>query len=177
MKRGSSGFSLVELLVVLAIIAVVIGMLLPALHSARRRAIDMVCTNNQHQLSVAMQGYISTRHQLPPAAKPGFVGGWSYEVLDFLEERPLFKVMTPGTPLTAVPEGARRRPLIMTCPILQLTDLAPDRPDPAHYVLLIDAKRKSWGLAHVGAELNRPWLAGPESPMAMSSRYPDPHQR
>jgi prepilin-type N-terminal cleavage/methylation domain-containing protein/prepilin-type processing-associated H-X9-DG protein len=59
------GFTLVELLVVVAIIGVLIGLLLPAVQAARESARRSSCINNLKQLGLAMQNYHDARNGFP----------------------------------------------------------------------------------------------------------------
>ena len=58
-KYTSSGFTLVELLVVIGIIAVLISILLPSLSKARAAALTLQCQSNMRQLGVAFTQYTS----------------------------------------------------------------------------------------------------------------------
>ena len=94
-KTHRSAFTLVELLVVIAIIGTLVGLLLPAVQSAREAARRTSCQSNIRQLVLAVHNYESARRHFPPSMihTPGTTftsnnGSWSIHgrILSFIEE-------------------------------------------------------------------------------------------
>ena len=66
MCRKRRGFTLVELLVVIGIIALLVAMLMPALNKARRQALMVACGSNFRQAGLAMHMYAQDHRDLLP---------------------------------------------------------------------------------------------------------------
>ncbi len=68
------GFTLIELLVVISIIALLIGILLPALGAARAASRDMACKSNLRQVGIALAAYAAEYRGRLPAGYTGAPG-------------------------------------------------------------------------------------------------------
>jgi prepilin-type N-terminal cleavage/methylation domain-containing protein/prepilin-type processing-associated H-X9-DG protein len=101
MKARRPGFTLIELLVVIFIIAVLIGLLLPAVQSSREAGRRTHCINNLKQIGVAAHNYHSAFGVFPFGKGPSYAAGlpgtpvyarWSAhsQLLMFLEQGNLF---------------------------------------------------------------------------------------
>ena len=105
-RTRTAGFTIIELLVVVAIIGVLVGMLLPAVQNAREASRRAACVNNLKQIGLAFHSYATTHGRFPAAfgwndpaiqASPGFdwyfqqmkAWGWGARILPAMEEQTL----------------------------------------------------------------------------------------
>ncbi|MCA9151104.1 MAG: DUF1559 domain-containing protein [Planctomycetales bacterium] len=100
--RARKAFTLVELLIVIAVIGLLVALLLPAVNAAREASRNTQCKSRVRQLALAMIGYESLHGAFPvsqTASGPsrsgsGCQGGfysWQARVLPFIEESSLFE--------------------------------------------------------------------------------------
>jgi prepilin-type N-terminal cleavage/methylation domain-containing protein/prepilin-type processing-associated H-X9-DG protein len=101
LHKKRAAFTLIELLVVIAIIAVLIALLVPAVQRVREAALRTSCSNNLHQLGVAVHTYHNDFKHVPPNAKvinyswggdnnrPGDPWSWIARILPYIEQSAL----------------------------------------------------------------------------------------
>ncbi len=102
-KSNHPGFTLVELLVVMAINAILIGLLLPAVQKVREAASQAQCANNLKQMALALHQYEGDHGHFPPAYKaPFFEPGWAWGaiLLPYLEQANLYDSAGVNKPFT-----------------------------------------------------------------------------
>ena len=154
--------TLVELLVVLAILAGMIGLLLPAVHNARVAARKNLCANNLRQLGIAARSHWELTERFPDPNE-----SWTVTLLKWIEEGTLHDALSKGDPDRA----AGARPTIFRCPA-QFDD--PEHNETGirtcHYTLIIGNEKKGetvrWHTirdrpAGFTSRPTLPWVVGP----------------
>jgi len=105
--RAPRGFTLVELLVVVAIIATLIALLLPALGKAKDAARAAVCLSNKRQVSIAFTAYANENRGIVPSGRSSDGSGseWWYHFLGPSDVSPTDYLPAGSHQTLVCPEG------------------------------------------------------------------------
>src|SRR5262245_14107474 len=134
--KTRNGFTLLELLVGIAIIAVVVGLLLPAVQKMRAAANRLICQNNLKQLALACHNYHGTHSSFPPGVQqalypdPPAYRGYSLftYLLPYLEQDNLYRRWDFSDPLNNAAGGASAHTAVVLPALLCPSDLVPTNP-------------------------------------------------
>lgn len=151
-----NGVSVVELCVVLAILAVFLGIFIPATQRVREAARETVCKNNIRQLNLALTGYVEVA-DLPPRNPADLIGGWAIKILPLIEQQNLSNAINEGSPIADLDPEQFKRPRIMQCPTQNgIRPAAKGSIESAHYVL------NGGSLRDAPLAMELPWATSPD---------------
>ena len=113
--------TIVELLIAMATLALLMAMLLPAIQAARQSARNIQCTNNLHQIGVALQAFEEEHGVLPAGWTPEATNessyGWAALILPELGEAGLASQTDRTLPIADVSDTVRSTsPAVYLCP-------------------------------------------------------------
>lgn len=120
MVKTRRGWTLIELLIVIAIIALLINLAVPAVQSSRATARRADCQNNLRQIGIATNVFVSSHRHFPTAggnsqdfntllAKDGFErAGWAFQLLPNVEQQELYDIGHSVSVFDPVPELGMR---------------------------------------------------------------------
>ncbi|MFM7035485.1 MAG: DUF1559 domain-containing protein [Planctomycetia bacterium] len=131
------GFTLVELLVVIAIIGLLVGLLLPAIQSAREAGRRVACSNHLRQMAIAFHSHESSVGIFPdggewywaqrtmsgssPAIAPNQNAGWPLQILPYIEQLAVWE-------LSSYPAATATTIAVFACPTRRAPMVIPEYP-------------------------------------------------
>jgi prepilin-type N-terminal cleavage/methylation domain-containing protein/prepilin-type processing-associated H-X9-DG protein len=131
-KARRRAFTLVELLIVIAIVGILMGLLLPAVQAARHSARRAQCANHLKQIGLALlnshdlhgslpSGYVASTSSGGTDTSPGW--GWAALSLPFLEESSLRTALDFRQPIESPSNVAREQLIpVLLCPANDLSE-------------------------------------------------------
>jgi prepilin-type N-terminal cleavage/methylation domain-containing protein/prepilin-type processing-associated H-X9-DG protein len=127
-RQFHHGFTLIEILVVIAIMAILIGLLLPAVQKVRATAARMTCQNNLRQISIAAHNYHSAQQAFPSGVtslnKTYPLSSWLTVLLPDLDQGPVwntavsaYQASPTSLPYSAAHTGIQTPMKLYSCPL------------------------------------------------------------
>jgi prepilin-type N-terminal cleavage/methylation domain-containing protein len=178
------GVSLLELIIVLAIISIMMGLLFPAIHMVVQESRKTACDSNIHQLGLAMSQYTDVYRgfvPFPPVeTRPS---GWALALLPFIEETNLANLFDPEALFTSKRnlEAAKSRPPLFICPVTPYVASSIPGIEVTNYMLIVDSQRRDksrrnrgWSFRDAPLATQFPWCSSPEN-KPYSEDFPVPH--
>jgi prepilin-type N-terminal cleavage/methylation domain-containing protein/prepilin-type processing-associated H-X9-DG protein len=138
-SKRRSGYTLIELLVVIGIIAVLLGLLLPAVQKAREAASAIACRNNLKQMGLATWNFNDTNGRLPPAI--GSIGRgtgtWFYHLLPYIEQDNIYDYSLAANGFNVLNNGVYGQRIALY--------ICPSDPSVSPGGTVTDEQRTAWG--------------------------------
>jgi prepilin-type N-terminal cleavage/methylation domain-containing protein/prepilin-type processing-associated H-X9-DG protein len=133
LRRSRAAFTLIELLIVIAIIAALIGLLLPAVQKVREAAAKARCQNNLKQIGLALHGYHDANNGIPPGGT--FTVGNAFasysaqaRLLPYIEQSSIYQLVNLSASYASQPTVTQQRIATYLCPSEQRDEPKPGTP-------------------------------------------------